>query len=971
MLGFLYGQTEYELESSVLHIKDYISWAKDNNLSFLTITDSNMYGHYKFYKECINNNIKPIMGLEVKIEKDTIICYALNNDGYSNLKKISYFVSSDKKLDLEILKKYSSNIFFITLEDYSLEKYNSYKPLLKNVGVGIENNEAYLGLYNLCKDNNIRVFPIKKSLYLKNDYDVYEALSRINGNEARDIYQAPDLNELELFNKNYGLAFSYLEKMVEYINYNLYNINPNLPYYKNDKNKSSKDYLFDLCTKGLKKRLEGSNANPNVYYERLKYELDIIDKMGYNDYFLIVWDFIKYAKMSKILVGPGRGSAGGSLVSWSIGISSVDPIAYDLLFERFLNPERITMPDIDTDFPDDKRDEVIGYVRDKYGKNHLMYIRTFDTYQIKSAARALCKLNRISDDRTTEIVRVAAEAYEDKKYNELMLQYQNDNEMYKLLKIANKLVDLPKSKSIHPSGIILSNEDVFELVPICEGPNGCLMAELEASDLESMGLLKIDFLSLSTLRTINSMLKPIKEDNISIYNIKLDDSKTYELLRQGDTLGIFQLDNRGITNALKKIQPSSFSDLVALLALYRPGPMENIDEYVARKEGKRIEYIHPDLEPILKETYGIIVYQEQIMKIAMRFAGYTLGGADVLRRAVSKKKEDVLIKERQRFVECSTNKGYSLQTAHKIYDEIVKFADYGFNKSHSVVYAKISYIMAYIKANYPEVFLAKSLTSCIGAKDDTINLIKYANSRKIRVYPPSINGSTNEYLYTKANYLRMPLNSIKGVTKNHADIIIEARRDSLFDSFEDFKKRVKLPDSVIKALIEAGTFDVFKKSKKYMINNLNSENDVISSFLVGKIEDNSEYSFDELKAMELNALGINLEYNIYRDIDRLVKNGKSKKLANLIIDVKSYTYGSFIGLKELSTKNDEIMCVGQITDGMTILDMVIFPKPYLDIKQMIVQNKLFRVHGTTRLNEKKSREEMVIDKIEEIKKDSE
>ncbi|MDE6047074.1 MAG: DNA polymerase III subunit alpha, partial [Anaeroplasmataceae bacterium] len=423
------------------------------------------------------------------------------------------------------------------------------------------------------------------------------------------------------------LSVEELEEFVNQIQLDLYPKKFYLPSYPNTKGASSIDYLKSLCSKGLYRRRKGKISSK--YQTRLAYELSIIEKMGYSDYFLIVWDFILYAKKKGILVGPGRGSGAGSLVAYCLGITEIDPLEYDLLFERFLNPERISMPDIDTDFPDTYRDDVIQYVNKLYGEKHVCNISAFNTFQIKSSIRDLGRIRKIEASRLNEIIRMV-EANPD--YDFLLKQFVNRKDIYEFLYIIRGLDGLPRHISTHAAGVIISSTVLDDIIPLQEGINGLYQSQLEATDLEKIGLLKMDFLGIRNLTIIDEVMKNIPGFTMNdLRNIPLNDKKTYQLLQSADTLGVFQLESDGIRRVLNKLKPERFDDLVAVLALYRPGPMENIDEFIARRHGKKFTYEHPVLEPILKSTYGIIVYQEQIMAIFQTLAGYTLGGADMVR----------------------------------------------------------------------------------------------------------------------------------------------------------------------------------------------------------------------------------------------------------------------------------------------------------------------------------------------------
>ncbi len=981
MRGFFYGQTEFNLLNNTIHLEDYISYAQKYNYNFLTITDSNLYGHYKFYKACKKNGIKPIVGLECLITSmdnfnDKFIIYALNNTGYKNLLKISTIEKTKKELTLEDLSLYQEGLAFIVVFNDSIierlysssnetemnNKLIEYKNRFVNfyLGIGVQNykEEAKnLSIYNYAKELDIVSLPIHQTKYLeKEDYIVYEALRKIEGHEVI-ITKFEDYS----FPKNIDMEFQSIPELllnatvfVENVNLDLYNDKITLPRYPNNKGVSSSEYLKALCYKGLEKRLLNKMVNTNLYMKRLEYELLVINKMGFDDYFLIVWDFIKYAKQNEILVGPGRGSAAGSLVAYTLGITTIDPIAHDLLFERFLNPERLTMPDIDTDFPDDKRDDVIKHVKELYGKDHVCNISAYGTFLVKSSIRDLGRVLKIDSKRLDEIIQIVLNTLD---YEKLLLDFKEREEIYNLLYIAKKLENLPRHISTHAAGIILSDQSLTEIIPLQNGINDLFQSQLEASDLEEIGLLKMDFLGIRNLTMVDDMLKYIPVlDHKTINDIPLNDQKTFQLLRNADTLGIFQLESNGIKRVLKKLGPTCFEDLVAVLALYRPGPMDNIDEFIARKNGKKFEYIHKSLIPILNNTYGIIVYQEQIMKIAQVFAGYSLGQADLLRRAVSKKDEQKLLEERDNFVRSSIKNRYDEKTANDIYDYIVKFANYGFNRSHSVAYAMLSYQMAYIKANYFDIFIANILNNAIGSKTTLSEYINYAKMNKIKIINPNINISTNKFIPTK-NGLIMPLQTVFGIGEVVVRDIISNRKESEFNSISDLRKRVSsLTSKMLEALIYSCAFDSFKVTKKSMINSIEHEADAlftIDKYMDDLIVDKTEFDYIKLQEEERKYLGINIKYNPFNFIRNLYEKYNAQPFVNIKENTFINTIGMFEKMKQFKTKNNEQLLKGILFDEFSNIEFVIFPTDLQKIKEEIKENTMYYINGKISLNQDK------------------
>ena len=977
MNGFFYGQTEYSLLENAIHMDDYINHAVENGFSFLTITDKNMHGHYKFYKKCLSNNIKPIIGLEVKINSNAnrdnyILMYAKNNEGYQNLVMIATELEINKVVSDDFILAHNKGLILVSSALNSDFDYYIFKEDFVNADLEVKRyqnlcNEIYIGVMpssfmyeTICDDlkdivskNNYKVLPVSKCCYLAGDELVYLSLLRIG--ESNNTLSFDDLHlktkeELELeFNE---WDFKDLSDLLNSFETNLILESHPLLKYPNKVNASSQDYLKVLCNKGLSKRLSNTIKDINVYQERLQYELDIIHKMGYDDYFLIVWDFVKFAKQNKILVGMGRGSAPGSLVAYSLGITDVNPIEYNLLFERFLNPERVSMPDIDIDFPDDKRDLVINYVQDKYGKDHVCYISAFGTFQIKSSVRDLFRINGYDTKYIEPVIRLtSSKAGTEEITNEL----GNHPELLELIEIASKIEGLPRHISTHAAGIIISSNSLLHSIPLRDGINHIYQSQLEASDLEQLGLLKMDFLGIRNLSIVSDMIDEIKVINkdFDIKKIPLDDEATFKLLQQGDTLGIFQLESTGITNVIKKMKPTHFEDLVAVLALYRPGPMDNIDDYIKRKHGEEFSYLHPDLEPILKDTYGIIIYQEQIMRIAQKFAGYSLGEADVLRRAVSKKKKEILESERIKFVEKSKTNGYDESIANQIYDYIAKFADYGFNRSHSVAYGLFSYQMAYLKANYLNIFLSKLLNNVIGNDSELANYVKYTISKGIKVYNPDVNISTDKFVLLNSA-LVMPINAIHSIGTLVANKIIVEREKGKFKDFFNFKKRMgsEVNSKMMENLVNASFFDSFNLSHSFMLSNLSNEYDgYISEDEMVSSDD--ELSLDELRNNELSSLGFNLKHDLFKDYLKYKELYKASSVAEMVVGKKANVVGLVKRVKTLTTKTGSLMAFVTLDVNYEDLDVVIFSETYQLFKDVLDSKKLVLFNGMVRMREEK------------------
>lgn len=976
MKGFLYGQTEFNLLNNAIHLADYIETAKRNSFTFLSMTDKNLYGCYKFYQKCIEHGIQPIIGLEVEyIDDDNfhskIIVYAMNNLGYRNLLKLSTYLNTNEMPNgLSFLEEFKENLAIISVFNESiLERlfishgFDELNDKLKELNHSFDFYVGYSYTNRLDRKNsnqefktyanarNIKTIPLHNCRYLiYDDVIIYEALTQIGGTPVI-VKEYEDYS----FDENPFMTEE-IENFINRIHLELYPKKFYLPVYPNTKGASALEYLTMLCSKGLYRRCKGNV--PPKYQQRLNYELSVIDKMGYSNYFLIVWDFILFAKKKKILVGPGRGTGASSLVAYCLGITEIDPLKYDLLFERFLNPERISMPDIDTDFPDDHRDEVIQYVNQLYGAKHVCNISAFNTFLVKSSIRDLGRIRKVDSARLNELIHLVENTTD---YAQLLDTFKNrDNKDYEFLYIVKGLEGLPRHISTHAAGVIISSMVLDDVIPLQEGMNGLYQSQFEATDLEKIGLLKMDFLGIRNLTIIDEIIKQIPDFSIEkLRQVPLDDKKTFALLQNADTLGVFQLESDGIRRVLQKLKPEKFDDLVAVLALYRPGPMDNIDEFIARRHGKPFTYLHPILEPILKSTYGIIVYQEQIMLIAQRFANFSLGQADILRRAISKKDEVQLKKQEQSFILGAIQNGFSKEVAELIYDYFLKFANYGFNKSHSVAYGVLSYQMAYLKANYFNIFISKILNNVIGATKTMVGYIQYAKSHNVMTLKPNVNISTHIFEVRKMGMF-MPLQSIHSIGEAITfDIVNEREKNGLFKNFQDFKNRIRPSESMLEALIYAGALDCFGISKKQMISAKDSFNEIFIKHLEDMIEDTSEFDFKHLQQKELEYLGFNLTYNLFKNIEAK----HLKYHATYIQGYAGKTIGTFEKLKKVLTKNKEEMVVGSFSDGRSLVSFVLFPKELKSLKTELEYNQLYRIEYTMRMDQKSNQNQLIIKNV--------
>ncbi len=987
----LYLQTEYSMLNSSIKLDELVSKLHEYEYDSACITDINvMHGALKFYSLLKKNNIKPIIGLSLDLDSkfgnSRILLYCKNEKGYRNLLRLSTLRLTKNSLCLKdiyellnnlviILPYFENDLVRLIFNDdinVCLDLLRDYEVLNK-----LENNSLFIGVslktsdevryscdvMNFCERFKLNSVAISKTMYLeKDDSEVYMVLKSIeNGAKGYELnsfeencYLINQIEAIDLFRK-YPILISNTIRISNMCNLSLDYNGYKMPEYIipsgkniNDKNK----YLKDLSYLGLKKRLEMNNINKNmyqVYINRLDYELSVISKMGFCDYFLIVYDFISFAKKNNILVGPGRGSAPGSLVSFSLGITEIDPIKYNLLFERFLNEMRVTLPDIDTDFPDDRRDEVIRYLKDRYGINRVCHISTFGTFQPKLAIRDISRVINLKSLYLDEILKHIDGS---KSISEVL---ESDNYISKLIssndlisfvfKIAKKIENLPRNLSIHAAGIIIGDKDLLDYTGFSMAPDGLYQSQYEASDMESIGLVKIDFLGLRNLTMIDRILYKIgiKDSNkFKVYNLPLNDKKTYDLLNQGFTNGIFQLESVGMTDTIMKMKVNSLTDICDCIALYRPGPMDMIPSFIKAKNSKNISYVHNDLVPILKDTNGVIVYQEQILMIANRFSGFSLGEAVILRRAVSKKNEKMLLSMKDKFISGAIKKGYSKDIASKVYDLILKFASYGFNKSHSISYSYVAYIMAYLKANYFKEFISVLLSYNIGNSKQIKAYIKECKKHGIEVCCPSINISTNEFVI-KDNKIYISLLQVGYIGINGIEAILNERNtNGLFKDYDDFIIRTKgfLNKKQVEYLIYSGSLDEFNLTRKSMINEydksieLSKFASIFKDEINDRVFDSSEYSLDEVMKLEYMSLGFNLKFNIFDSFKPFMEKNNIVCLSN-ISDKKSLSIGILTNVKVIKTKKATEMAFINLKDDDDEIEATIFNEVYEKCKDLL------------------------------------
>lgn len=736
-----------------------------------------------------------------------------------------------------------------------------------------------------------------------------------------------------------------------------------LPNYEIPSNHTIESYLHFKVREGLENRYGG--ISPEIE-ERYKYELKIIEEMGFAAYFLIVWDFMNYSRESGVPVGPGRGSAAGSIVAYALGITDIDPIEHNLLFERFLNPERVSMPDVDIDFCIDRREKVIEYVSQKYGEDRVCQIITFGTLAARAAMKGVARVLDIpysESDRLAKMIPQAPKTKIDDALQdgmELKAAYENDPNVKELIDLAKAVEGLKFNIGTHAAGVIISRDPLDSIVPVQRSKDGITITEYPMSDLEKLGLLKMDFLGLRNLTIIDKALKLIKQrknEEIDINNIHLDDKKTYELLSNGDTDGVFQLESSGMKALVRDLKPSVFEDLGALVALYRPGPLNSgmVKEFVDRKHGRaKVKYLHPDLEPILKDTYGTIVYQEQIMQIAQTLSGYSLGQADILRRAMGKKKTEEMDKQRSIFLDGADKNDVDPKIANQLFDTMTEFAAYCFNRSHSAAYAFLAYQTAYLKAHHPVEYLSALLSSVSDNQDKIQLYISECLRMGIKVLAPDVNSSNADFTPDGQN-IRFGLASIKNVGAGVVEMIEQERAESgKFESFYDFCSRVDLKclnKRTLESLIKAGAFCSIEKSRKQLLDNLDSaisqaqrENEAkasgqINLFAALSPDDNQtafqlfgsdeEYSDSQVQAFEKEFLGFYVtSHPLSNIIDKLpfLTTHSVASLSELRENTHVTICGLISSIKLITTKNNKMIKVGVLEDLTGSTNFVVFSK---------------------------------------------
>ncbi len=956
MYSNLFVKTNYSLLSSLVQIEELVTFALQNNIGSLVVCDDNLNSSMNFYKACKAKGINPVIGLDLKYADGHILMYAKNYEGYLNLAKLSTILES-RSVNLEDIKTHAKNIIAVLPAD-SLLYFEELEAIFEDFYLGFKDKIEEQKLLNYSNNvvfiNETRTLEAGDREYLKYLYMIRDGKT-IADDFYYDTLDKHYFSDDEASSKSSSKGLRNSKLIADSCHVEMVKDEHLLPVFDNKLGDSNK-YLKELSIKGLELRLKGNVSNE--YKERLLHELSVIEKMGFPDYFLITYDYIRYAKKEGILVGPGRGSAGGSLVAYCLGITDIDPLKYNLLFERFLNIERVTMPDIDTDFPDSYRDQVIDYVTKKYGEKKVAGIITYGTLAARQVIRDCGKVLNAS----TRLVEKLCQIVPSSNSNKLSFYYANDKnfkdvidsdeKMGLLYKLAQKFEGYPRHTSIHAAGIVMSRKDLDEVLPLVKS-NEMYLTAYTLNYLEDIGLLKMDFLGIKNLTTIMNIIEEINKEEklkLNFNDIPLESSEVLDLFSRGDTLGVFQFETDGMRKFLKSLKPSSFEEVVDAIALFRPGPNENIPSYIARKEGReKVEYLDPSLESILKTTKGIIIYQEQIMQIAHDFAGFTMAEADILRVAMSKKKKDILASYSKKFISGAVALGHDQSLAEKLYELIQKFAGYGFNKSHSVAYSIIAFRMAYLKTHYPKYFFSNLLSSTLSNSKKTSEYIAEAKRLGIEVLPPDIQLSGSTYLVEDAG-IRFPISAISGIGAITArNISIKEKYKDIYEAFSHLASS-GVNKKMFEDMIYVSCFKSFGFNNQTLITNLdkmlnyaNLVKDLDESLITKpEIDQKEEYSKEFLMTKEKEIFGFYLSSHPsvqykekYRAIDLIDIEKFFDKVVDSVILVES--------IKEIKTKKGDAMSFVLGSDETSSADYTLFPEKHS--RFAIKQGDLLLVKG--------------------------
>ena len=996
--------TSMDLLQSTIRLDRLGDHLSKNAIKLAALTNSTLYGVQAFHSEMVKRNIQPIIGLRYQLEinegeRVEVVSYARTQKGWKNLLKLSSAIETRHvpAVPQKWFTAYSEGLvsLLVTTRHVYPQLSALYSPTtVPAITFETATDEEFIAQ---LKSNHPFVMPYAPAqLETKDDQLAYRLLQALDQGKKLHEVAEPEVHSLysttqweELFAPLKGWDQSFYKLFSS--SYSLVSETPLLPKFPMLEGANTADYLRQLSYGRLEKLM---GDLPTAYQERLDYELSIIEKMGYSDYFLIVQDFIHYAKSKGISVGPGRGSSASSLVAYALGITGIDPLEYGLLFERFLNPERVSLPDIDVDFTDYRRDEVIAYVRDKYGAQYVAQILAFGTLSTKAVAREVARVMEFSQETLSFLskaipsqVSSLQKALAENK--ELQAFVARDEKHALWLDLATRLEGMPRNVTVHAAGVIISPVPLVDVVPIEEHQDGMYLTQWTMKEVEAAGLLKMDFLGLRNLTLIEQMTARIREtENVSFRTEQIDreDKGALKLLASGDTLGVFQFESAGMRKALTVVNPESFREVVAVNALFRPGPMAFIPNFAARKKGQeKVSYPHPSVEPILRETYGIIVYQEQIMQIARAVAGYTYAEADLLRRAVSKKDRAVLMSEKKKFVDSARRQQVDESVASNLYELIVRFSEYGFPKSHATAYSLIAMQMAYIKAHYPKIFYATLLTSSAGNRDKQLALFREMKRRSIPLLPPDLWKSSTRFT-VDGDGIRIGLSSIKGISKPFLVQLLEVRKlrqspwKSLFELASDLSA-VHFTRQTIEPLIKAGALDFLRKDRAVLLASLDPA--VMHAELVrpsdkvdllsGSIASFGEPKYTESAAMptvyklayEKEVVGTYISTHPVEEFrSKLHPPLQSLDEIGQQIGKQVNVIGLLKEIRKIRTKKGQAMAFAVIEDERDELDLTFFPETFAAVNVQLKEQQVYKIQG--KLDQRNGRMQLIVSTVESV-----
>ncbi len=1059
----LHLHSEYSLLDGACRISEIPARVKECNQEAVAITDHGvMYGAVAFWEACRAEGIKPIIGCEVYVAPDSRFDRTNTSEGYADhlvllcrdmtgYKNLTEMVSrsftegfyNKPRVDEELLRRYGEGLIALSAclggripKLLSKGDFDGAAAVARRYGELFGKDNFYIEIQDHGLAEDRAVLPLLVSLaekcnlplvatndchYLRRkDAETQAILMCIQTNTtvdagrpaafATDEFYLKDTNEMEMLFRRYPEAIENTVRIAERCNVEFDFSTTYLPKFPCPNGVSAEDHLRKLAFDGFRSRVERGHIQFDRYTEkdytdRMDYELSVIDSMGYADYFLIVQDYVNFAKSRDIPVGPGRGSGAGSLVAFALGITDVDSLKFDLLFERFLNPERVSMPDIDIDFCYNRRDEVIEYVSQKYGSDHVSQIITFGTLAARAAIRDVGRALGMSYADVDVVARAVPQELNITismalKLPDLKNQYENSDQVRRLVDAAMALEGMPRNVSVHAAGVVITDRPISEYLPLSMS-NETVVTQFDMDTVAKLGLLKFDFLALRYLTIIHDAETQIRESDpdFEIEKIPLDDAATYKLIASGRTSGVFQLESGGMKQMLTSLSPERLDDIIAAIALYRPGPMDSIPKFIeCRHNPEKVEYPIPELEPILRSTYGCVVYQEQVMSIFREIAGYTFGHADVVRRAMSKKKAAVLLAERECFVEGAKEKGIDAEAAERLFADMESFANYAFNKSHAAAYALISYRTAYLKCHYPHAYFSALLTSVLGNHTKIAEYIAECSARGIRVLPPDINES-RIYFSVSGKDIRFGLLALKNVGRSFLQAILSERKHGRFTSFEDFINRMpagELNKRMVESLLKAGTFDGLGVYRSRMLrvyetmiervaekgrNNLDGQLDMFS--MMGaetaapacEYPEIPEFGVREKLLMEKEATGMYFSGQMLDEYSKHVALLKPDSIAALVgddcepVDKSLATLAGIVTSVTLkNTKNGDRMAFFTLEDRMAEIECIAFARQYKENAHLIHSDSALFVSGTVSVREDEP-PKLLVNRIEALVED--